>query len=140
MKYLKLLDLLKLRAKSLSDIVADSTFYFKPPDHYDRQGVNKFFLAGNGRDLLQGLLNLLIKEDRFETEILEIKIREQAEKLGIGAGKLIHPLRLALTGVTTSPGIFDVLHILGKENVIERIKSAIEYIEKFEKGSTPGEN
>ena len=66
----------------------------------------------------------------FETDILEGVIREFAESTGIKAGVVIHPLRLALTGQTTSPGIFDVMYVLGKETVVRRVDKAINFIEK----------
>ncbi|MCK4754945.1 MAG: glutamate--tRNA ligase, partial [Calditrichia bacterium] len=58
-------------------------------------------------------------------ENMEKIVRELADTLGIKAGTLIHPLRLALTGRTTSPGIFDVMQILGRETVIRRIEKAL---------------
>ena len=60
---------------------------------------------------------------------LETDIRSLAEEMGIKAGTLIHPLRLALTGRTSSPGIFDVLQILGKERVVRRLDNAIRYVQ-----------
>jgi glutamyl-tRNA synthetase len=51
-----------------------------------------------------------------------------AEELGIGKGKLIHPLRLAVSGQSTGPGMFDLLFILGKDEVIKRINKSIEEI------------
>jgi len=51
-----------------------------------------------------------------------------AEELSIGKGKLIHPLRLAVSGMSTGPGVFDIVLILGKEEVLSRIQTALERI------------
>ena len=53
-----------------------------------------------------------------------------AAESGLALGKVIHPTRLALTGRTVSPGMFDVMVLLGKERTIERLKKAIEFIKK----------
>ena len=48
--------------------------------------------------------------------------------MGVGAGKMIHPVRLAVSGIGVGPGVFDLLYILGKEKVISRINTAINKI------------
>ncbi|MEQ9569896.1 MAG: hypothetical protein RLN75_06870, partial [Longimicrobiales bacterium] len=56
---------------------------------------------------------------------LEERLRARAEELGVGAGKVIHPLRLAVTGRGRSPGIFDVLVVLGEQRVRARVERAL---------------
>ena len=58
----------------------------------------------------------------------ENTLRETAEELGIGTGKLIHPVRLAVSGVGGGPGVFDILFIIGKEATIRRLNKAIEIL------------
>ena len=65
--------------------------------------------------------------DLASTEAAYNKI---AAESGLALGKVIHPTRLALTGRTVSPGMFDVMVLLGKERTIERLKKAIEFIKK----------
>ncbi len=65
-------------------------------------------------DRLQRLQERL-SEVTWDQEPLEEALRALAEEMGIGAGKLFQPLRLALTGSSASPGIFDVLVLLGRE-------------------------
>ena len=60
---------------------------------------------------------------------MEEATRRLAESLGVGAGKLFQPLRVALTGSTASPGIFDVLLILGRERALRRIDAALTYLQ-----------
>ena len=59
--------------------------------------------------------------DDWSAEALEASLKEMAEHLGLGLGKLAQPLRAALTGQTTSPGIFDVLALLGRDESLARI-------------------
>ena len=61
-------------------------------------------------------------------EELEVSLRDLASQMEVGAGKLIHPLRVALTGNMASPGIFDVLSLLGRERSLGRIEDAVERI------------
>ena len=61
----------------------------------------------------------------WEAEALEDTLRALAGELGVGAGKVFQPLRLALTGVPASPGIFDVLLILGRERSLGRVGRAV---------------
>ncbi len=59
----------------------------------------------------------------------ESELRGLADELGIGAGKLIHPLRVALVGAAVSPGIFDVLAVMGRERTLRRLDAAITVLE-----------
>jgi len=61
----------------------------------------------------------------FETEALENIVRDYAADLGLSAGKLIHPLRLALTGGTSSPGLFDMMVVLGRDVCLRRLAFAM---------------
>ena len=56
----------------------------------------------------------------------ERALSDAAEELNVGKGKLIHPLRLAMSGTSTGPGMYDLLYILGKQEVLTRITKAIE--------------
>ncbi|MCH7773354.1 MAG: glutamate--tRNA ligase, partial [Bacteroidetes bacterium] len=63
-----------------------------------------------------------VKED------FENALTKTAEELNIGKGKLIHPVRLALSGIGTGPGVYDLLNIIGKDKSIERINHALKVI------------
>ena len=73
------------------------------------------------RARLSGLSARLAKENHWTLEALEATTKSYAEELELGLGKLAQPLRAALTGTTTSPGIFDVLVLLGKDESLARI-------------------
>jgi glutamyl-tRNA synthetase len=127
-----LIELQKQRVYTIPELVESLSLYFKAPADYDPKGVRKFFNE-SGIGLLTGVRNLMepVENGFFEDlDRIETNIRQFAERQNVSAGKVIHPLRLALTGKTESPGIFELIHILGKTKVIERIDNAIEYITK----------
>jgi glutamyl-tRNA synthetase len=74
---------------------------------------------------LEGVLGRL-EEVGWTEEALEEALRGLADEMGLGAGKLFQPLRVALTGSSASPGIFDVLVLLGRERALKRLRGATE--------------
>ena len=78
-------------------------------------------LDDEARHRLGGLSARLAEENHWTIEALEATTKAYAEELELGLGKLAQPMRAALTGTTTSPGIFDVLVLLGKEESLARI-------------------
>ncbi len=124
---LKVLDALKPRMRRLTDFGKFARYFFTDVDTYEQKGVRKHF-SKESASYLQKLQDKLEEEREFTKESLEKVIRELAENLDIKAAKLIHPTRLAVTGMTVGPGLFDVLEILGKERVINRLTRAIKYI------------
>jgi len=65
---------------------------------------------------------------KFDLEAIESGLRGLAEELGISAAKLIHPTRLATTGMTKGPSLFELLEVLGQEEVVKRLKRAVDFI------------
>jgi glutamyl-tRNA synthetase len=126
--FLLLIDLVKTRAQTIDEVFNSIDFYFTDPESYEEKGINKFFKNDGSIDLLKILLSTFQETDDYGIENTEKVIRDLAESLDLKAGTLIHPLRLALTGKTTSPGIFDVIQILGKSTVIKRIENSITFI------------
>ena len=64
---------------------------------------------------------------------METVIRGYAAELGMGEGKVIHPIRVAIMGRTASPGIFEVLRLMGKDRVIKRLSSAVTILSEVKK-------
>jgi len=126
---LKIIALLKPRLKRLSEISDMSRYFFRDPETYAEKAVKKHWSSPDVIEQLTNLKDQLAGVSDFNEESIEGVIRGLAEKLNKGAGKIIHPLRLALTGVSFSPGIFEVMELLGKETVINRLKTAIHFLE-----------
>ena len=78
-------------------------------------------LTPEARTLLGQICARIGGESDWTSEALEASLKAMAEELGLGLGKLAQPLRAALTGQTTSPGIFDVLVLLGRDESLARI-------------------
>jgi glutamyl-tRNA synthetase len=95
--------------------------YARDPEQYDADGVRKQVRPETPAQLEKLLARFEAQAD-WSAGPLEAALRETAESLGVGAGKLIHPVRLALTGVTVGAPLFDVLALLGKETSLRRLK------------------
>ncbi len=125
---LKIIALLKPRLKRLSEISEMSRYFFRDPETYEEKAVRKHWKNPDVIDQLNNLSKRLEEVYDFRVSLIEPVIRTMAEELDKGAGKIIHPLRLALTGVSFSPGIFEVMEMLGKETVIHRLKAALDFL------------
>jgi glutamyl-tRNA synthetase len=110
---------LKDRAKTLLDLMKSAQFLFasRPLTLDDRA---KQIIADGGIAALQGLLPVLKGTD-WNAPSLEAAVKAHAETTGAKLGKLAQPLRAVLTGTNTSPGIFDVLEVLGRDESLNRI-------------------
>jgi glutamyl-tRNA synthetase len=127
--YLTLIDLLKVRARTIDDMATLATPYLREDVEYDPQAVAKQWKdRAKTRDALSATRDALAALDAWEPERMEATLRALAEAKGISAGTLFQPLRVALTGSAASPGIFDVLKLLGRERSLARIDRAVEYV------------
>ncbi|MGV1014740.1 MAG: glutamate--tRNA ligase, partial [Methyloceanibacter sp.] len=115
---------LKERAKTLVELLDNAAFLFtKRPLTLDDQA--KKLLDDAGKEMLSRLLPRLESVEPWTQETLEACVRDFAEETGSKLGKVAQPLRAALTGKTTSPGIFDVLEVLGRDESLARIRDHI---------------
>ena len=122
----QLIDLLKVRARTLDDVVRQAIPYFSETVEYDAEAVAK---GWKDREATQTILtasrDALTSAPVWTADALEPELRRLAERIGVGAGKIFQPLRVALTGVSASPGIFDVLVLLGRQRSLERVDNAL---------------
>lgn len=116
----KAMPVLKLRAKDLVELADGAAFLFRKRPLQLTEAAEAL-LDADGRDRLARISAVLTAEKDWTTEGLEASLKTMAGELGLGLGKLAQPLRAALTGQTTSPGIFDVLVLLGREESLARI-------------------
>jgi glutamyl-tRNA synthetase len=123
---LQLIDLLKVRARTLDDIVRQAAPYFTETVEYDAEAVAKGWKDREAtRTILEAARETLASAPMWTSDALEPELRRLAERIGVGAGKIFQPLRVALTGVAASPGIFDVLVLLGRDRSLARIDEAL---------------
>ncbi|HVI04576.1 MAG TPA: glutamate--tRNA ligase family protein, partial [Sphingomicrobium sp.] len=116
---------LKARAHTLNQLAEGAGFLFsKRPIVIDESAAS--FLTVETRAILASALGKLSAIAQWDAASLEAAIREVADDSGVKLGKLAQPLRAALTGRSTSPGIFDVLALLGREESLARIADQME--------------
>ncbi|HLV29949.1 MAG TPA: hypothetical protein VKY57_00125, partial [Chitinispirillaceae bacterium] len=99
------------------------------PQTYEEKASRKFF-KDNAAELLKELYTELEHLQVFEKDHIEKLYHDFVQKQEISFGKIIHPTRLAVSGVSFGPGLFELLSILGKEIVLRRIKAAVSFIER----------
>ncbi|UAB77224.1 glutamate--tRNA ligase [Erythrobacter sp. SCSIO 43205] len=116
----KAMPVLKPRAKTLDELAESAGFLFaKLPLEMTEKAAK--FLDDDGRARLRLISNAFSAENDWTMETLEATTKALAEDLDLGFGKLAQPMRAALTGTTNSPGIFDVLVLLGRDESLARI-------------------
>ena len=121
----KVLELVKARAKTREELINFGKYFFEDPDSYDEKGRNKHWNDNSVNSNVRQLVKKLEELNSFREEKIEEVLRSTAETLGIKAAELIHPVRLALTGFSVSPSLFEIMELLGKELSVRRIKSAL---------------
>jgi len=127
--YLQLLDLLRVRARVIDDIVRQAGPYFAGDIDYDPEAVAKQWKDESATAaILRDIRAALDGVESWDAVTLEATLRALADRLGIGGGKLFQPLRVALTGLTVSPGIFDVLVMQGRDRALDRLDRAVAWL------------
>jgi glutamyl-tRNA synthetase len=125
----KVIRLIKDRATFVSDFWEHSDFFFIAPVEYDAKMVKKRWKENTG-EILANLMKALEKTDNFSAATLEPAIKEYLEKNELGMGQVMTALRLALVGSGRGPGVFEIMEMLGKQEVANRVERAINQINK----------
>jgi glutamyl-tRNA synthetase len=122
---LRVIGAMRDRVTFVKDFVEKSPYFFRPPTEYDPAVVKKRWkqeTADQMRKLIEGFSSL----QQSQKEDYEAALHRAAEALNVRHADLIHAARLAVSGVGAGPGLFDILFILGKDETIRRVESAIE--------------
>lgn len=129
-KFKKMLCSLRQRGRTLVELAEMADFYFTSDFSYEEQGVKKFF----NPDSLKSLKIIKDKmskiEDITEKEF-EALIRQTAEELNLKVTLVAQSFRLSITGKTVSPGLYEIIEVLGIKETLKRLDRAIEYMEKM---------
>ena len=121
-----LIELYQTRSHTLKEMAEQMEVYFVDEVAYDPEVVKKHVRDDDLADRMRALRAALAQTEPFDVTATEQALRALATERGVGAGKLIHPLRLALTGRGASPPIFDVAAVMGKERTLARLDRFIE--------------
>jgi glutamyl-tRNA synthetase len=122
-RFIGMLDTLRERAKTLVELVEQGRFYFERPSSYEPKGAQRF-LTADGVRRLGTMIERLEMEPEFTTTAIERVVRALAEELGLKLVDLAQLARLAATGRTASPPIFEVLALLGRDESLARLRRA----------------
>ena len=124
-----LLDVIKVRARTLDELAEQARPFVCDELRFDEKAMRKGWMKDPEAavERLQRLWEAY-EDAPWDTDTLEERLRALAAEMEVGAGKLIHPLRVALTGNMASPGIFDVLVLLGRDRTGARISAGVERI------------
>jgi glutamyl-tRNA synthetase len=120
---------LQPRSKTLVDMARDALFYYAETISYDPPAAAKF-LTQESLEPLQGLAKQLEDLPAFTPENLEGAFQTVMAATGLKLGKIAQPVRVALTGRTASPGIFEIIEIIGQDKVLERLRTAAAFIQR----------
>jgi glutamyl-tRNA synthetase len=123
----QVLALLKPRAKKLPDYVEGARPFLADPESYDADAVDKHLKGVDARNHLVAIRDEF-SGAAFDEASLEQQLRQLADRRGVKAGSLIHATRIAMTGRMVSPGLFEMLVLLGRERVLERLNRLIEFL------------
>ncbi|MDR0307613.1 MAG: glutamate--tRNA ligase [Chitinispirillales bacterium] len=124
---LKIIDMMKIRSKRVTELAQNTSYFFVDPAEYEEKAVKKNFKP-QAAERLSYLTKELETASDFAHQKLEELFRNIAENQDLKTGDLIHPVRLAISGVSFGPGLFELMEALGKEAVLRRIKRAVEFI------------
>jgi glutamyl-tRNA synthetase len=121
---ISVIEVMKERVSFINEIPVKGFYFFKEPEEYEADAVKKRWNK-ESREYLEKLLESFKLLDNPSKEDYEAALKSTAERADSGAGKFIHPLRLAVSGVSGGPGVYDIVHIIGKEETIRRIEAAL---------------
>jgi glutamyl-tRNA synthetase len=125
---MRLIELLRPRAKRLTDFVEHARPFLVDTVEYEREAVEKHLGAADLHDHITALMNALRTASPFDEPHVEAAVRGTAAQRGIKAGNLIHATRVAVTGRTSSPGLFEVLALLGRDKTLARLERLREFL------------
>ncbi len=128
--FARVLEALKARARRMGDFARSSVPYLSDRFEYDAEAAAKHLKDRETAARMKALRESLSRVDPFGEAEAEGALRKTAEALGVPAARLIHPLRLALTGQGVSPGIFTVLVLVGRERALDRIDRLVRHLEE----------
>lgn len=122
--------LMKERINFIHELLSFSTFFFKDPETFDPEGIQKR-MTPSAKTYLSELAERMDGLHVFHHDDIEKVFRDYAEEKQIKASELIHPTRLAISGMTLGPGLFDMIEVLGKETVVRRMKYVVAHFDQI---------
>jgi glutamyl-tRNA synthetase len=119
---------LRERSKTLVELVDSADFYFTDDISIDEKAATKF-LTPEVRAPITKLIEKLAALDDFTEANIEREFSAVLQETGLSMGELAQPVRVSLTGSTVSPGIHEIIAVLGKERTVCRLRSALQRLQ-----------
>lgn len=123
---------LQPRSRTLEEMAEQALIYYLPPSSYEEEATKKYFTE-KGKAFLEAFKDSL-KEIPFSPEEIEKAFRTLSDSMGLNTRDAAQAIRLSLTGKTVSPGLFEIMMIIGKEECIRRIERAIQWMSNAAEG------
>jgi glutamyl-tRNA synthetase len=124
---IKLIGQIKERAVFINDFWEQSSFYFVAPDSYDENAVKKFWKEDTPA-IISDCLRILRDVNPFTAAKAEESLKNYIDANGLGFGKVMNPLRLAIVGSPRGPHLLDIMEMIGKDESLRRIEKALQQI------------
>jgi glutamyl-tRNA synthetase len=119
--------LIRDRVVLIPDLWKQSIFFFEAPEIFDEKVAAKIWKAETPA-LLRDYIGIIENTEPFRHDEIEVSTKAFVQEKGIGMGQLMNPLRLTVVGTNAGPGMMDMMAVIGKEEIIRRIKNGIEKI------------
>jgi glutamyl-tRNA synthetase len=124
----RVIALLKPKAKLITDFASFGAYFFRDPEQYDEAARLKHWQDPQTAAYLDMLATRFAALPEFSPSTTEEVLRRLAQELGVTASKLIHPTRLAISGFSVGPGLFEMIALLGQERVVRRLQKAVKIL------------
>lgn len=128
----KTIDLARTRVKTINEIFTEADYFFEDIKSYNEKGIKKYFSKNTTNDIFNEVISIIEKLQTFTAIEIEEQLRKKADDMQIKAGEIIHPVRLALSGRIATPGLFEIMELLGKDRCIARLKNATIFIKDLQ--------
>lgn len=123
-KFAALVELYRKRIRTLDDFSRLTESFFTDDYSKDEKGLKKYLSSETQKEYLKALAGKVGQLEEFNTDTLETVLRDLADEEGVKAAKIIHPARMAVSGKTMGAGLFEMMELLGKEKVVDRLQAA----------------
>ena len=125
-----IIEILKIRAKSLKDFIIQSIPFFEDPDKYDKVGLSKCWKDESVNKTIQSLLLQLDTITDWKSEEINKIIKSFVEQNQLSMGKITMPIRIAVFGSLSGPSVIEILDLLGKKVCMKRLNRALDILPK----------